>query len=342
MTSRYTKTIIVLGPVLLLVIIGGFLWQTGFFSRSAPPEKITIGTFLSRVSGLIYVAQEQGYFKDQGLDVVVKPNVSSPESIKDLKAGHIDLACCGVFNLVKEVCAGGDNLHAFTVLCNGQIMDLIARRDRGIEGPEDLRGKTIGLLKGTAAEYFLGVVLTFHHIPLNEVTIVDIKPFAFGEAMATGKVDAVVAGEPYISDIFRKMGNNILTWPAQEKQDIFWILVGREGYLKRNPMALEKLLRALERASKFIKEHPAAAKEIICRRTKFPLAHWDRYPLRYEIFLDQGLMLHMEDEAAWIIKHRITECPAIPDFLKYIDPGPLLKVNPQAVRLGVPGEGKKR
>jgi ABC-type nitrate/sulfonate/bicarbonate transport system substrate-binding protein len=338
----FTKARIALWvSVALLIIISGYLWLTGSFSRLAPPEKITIGSIRSRISGLVYVAQEQGYFKDQGLDIAVKNNVSSPESIKDLKAGHIDLACCGVFNLVKEAFTGSSPLHAFTVLCNGQIMDLIARRDRGISGPEDLRGKTIGLLQGTGAEYFLGVVLTFNHIPLSEVTIVDVKPLAFGEALASGKVDAVVAWEPYIGDIFKKMGDAVITWPAQEKQDIFWILVGREGYLKRNPAAVEKLLLALEQAAKFIKEHPAEAKKIISRRAKFPLADWDRYPIRYEVFLDQGLLLHMEDEAAWMIKNGITDRKVIPDFMNYLDPGPLLKVNPQAVHLGIPGEGKK-
>jgi ABC-type nitrate/sulfonate/bicarbonate transport system substrate-binding protein len=342
MKARFIKKIIVVVPILLLIIVAITLWQTGTFSHSPPPEKITIGSISSRISGLVYVAQEQEYFKDQGLDVAVKTNVSSIESLKDLKAGHVDLACCGGFHLVKEAFSGASNLHALTVLCNGQIMDLFARRDRGIKGPEDLRGKTIGLLKGTGAEYFLGVVLTYNHIPLSAVRIVDVKPFAFGEDLASGRVDAVVAWEPYIGDIINKMGNAVITWPAQEKKDIFWILVGRKDWLKLNPAAMEKLLWALEQASKFIKEHPDKAKEMICRRTKFPLTDWDRYPLRYELFLDQGLMLHMEDEAAWMIKNGITDRTVIPDFMNYLDPGPLLKVNPQAVQIGIPGEGKKR
>ena len=238
---------------------------------------------------------------------------------------------------MQNACAGVSNLRALAVLCNGRIMDLIARRDRGLRGPADLRGKTIGLLKGTAAEYFLGVVLTFHHMTLNEVKIVDIKPFALGEALATGKVDAVVAWEPYIGEIFRKMGNEVATWPSQEGQDIFWVMAGLQGYLQRNPAGVEKLLRALEQAAKFVKEQPAEAKKIICRRANFPLADWDKYPLRYEVFLDQGLLLHMEDEAAWLIHNRLTDRTEIPNFMDYLDPGPLLKVNPKAVRLALPG-----
>lgn len=328
--------------IMLLVIIAGYLWQTGFLSRRAQPEKITIGSSPGRLSGLFFIAQEQGYFKAQGLDVTLKPYTSSVESMKDLRARHIDLACMGVFTLVKEVFADASNLRCLAILCTGQIMDVIARRDRGIDRPADLRGKTIGVTLGHGAHFFLGTFLTLHHIPYKDVNIVDVKPPDLADALAMGKVDAIVVWEPIILKILKKMGNTVVTWPSQEGQDIFWVMVGHQAYLERNPAALEKLLRALEQASKFIKEHPGQSKEMICRRTKFPLADWDRYPLRYEIFLDQGLLLHMEDEAAWMIKNGITDRKVIPNFMNYLDPGPLLKVKPQAVHLGMPGEGKKR
>jgi len=334
--------IFLLASAVLVVIIAGFLWQTGFFSRSAPLEKITIGSFLIRATGPVYIAQEQGYFKAQGLDVTVETYESSPESIKELKAGRVDLACCGAFNLVKEVLAGVSNLRCLTILSHGQTISLIAQPDKGIQGPEDLRGKTIGVPFGTRAEFFLGRLLDLHHIPYQEVRLVDFRQFDLGEALAAGKVDAIVVSEPITFDIVEKMGNAVLTWPAQEGQDIFWILAGREDYLKKNPAALEKLLRALEQAATFIKSQPAKAKAIICRRANFPIEQWDKYPFRYEVYLDQGLLLFMEDQAAWMIHNRLTDRTEIPDFLDYLDPGPLLEVKPRAVRLGIPGEGKKR
>jgi NitT/TauT family transport system substrate-binding protein len=337
MKGNVHPKIILGGPLVLLLILTGSLWQTGCLAPGPPAEKITVGSILSRISGLLYVAQDQGYFKAQGLDVDIKTYASSPESLKDLKAGHIDLACCGIFNLVKEALAGGSNLRALTVLCNGQIMDLIASRDRGIREPADLRGKAIGLMKDSAAEYFLGVFLTLHHLTLQEVRIVAVKPFALGEALATGEVDAVVAWEPYIGEIVKKMGNAVVTWPSQEGQDIFWVMAGRREYLKSHFATMEKLLRALEQASKFIKEHPAEAKKIMSRRATFLPADWDKYPVRYDLFLDQGLLLHMEDEAAWLIHNRPTDRKELPNFMDYLDPEPLLKVNPRAVRLALPG-----
>jgi NitT/TauT family transport system substrate-binding protein len=332
---------ILLACVGLLVLLAAALWQTGYFSR-ASFEKIIVGSSPGRLSGLFFISQEQGYFKAQGLDVTLKPYTGSVESMHDLNARHIDLACLGIFTLVKEVFAGASDLRCLAVLCNGQIMDVIARRDRGIARPADLRGKTIGVTLGHGAHFYLGTFLTLHHIAYQDVTVVDVKSSDLAEALTAGKVDAIVVWEPIILKILKKMGDAVVTWPSQEGQDIFWVMAGSQGYLEKNPHAVKKLLRALEQASKFIKKHPAEAKEIICRQAKFPLEDWHRYPLRYDVFLGQDLLLHMEDEAAWMIKNGLTDQTKIPDFMNYLDPGPLLTVNPRAVRLGIPGEGKKR
>jgi NitT/TauT family transport system substrate-binding protein len=58
--------------VLLLVVIAGYLWQAGFLALKAtppagPPEKITISAVANSTSGLLLVAQAQGYFRDNGL-----------------------------------------------------------------------------------------------------------------------------------------------------------------------------------------------------------------------------------------------------------------------------------
>ncbi len=328
----------ILAPLVVLGLIGAFLWQSGFFPRSTPPAKVDICSVPARYSGLLYIAQAQGYFQVQGLEVTLTPSTSSAESEQDLKAGRCDLACLGAFNLTREVMAGPSKLRVLATLANGQVFTLIARPDKGISKPEELRGQAIGLVKDTPAEFFLARFLLFHHVPFQEVTVVDVKSADLPDALAEGKVAALLVPEPLNFKVLAKMGTGVVTWPAQEGQDIYWLLITREDYLQSRPRVPEKLLRALKQAARYIQENPEKAQAIICQQSGFPLKEWDSQPLRYDVNLDLGLLLVLEDEAAWMIKNRLTDLDKIPNFLEYLAPGPLSIVAPQAVRLVLPAK----
>jgi len=347
MKSRFARTMIVVGPVLLLIIIGGFLWQAGFLTPKAekpggPLEKISIGVSLTRLNGLIWIAQNQGFDKEQGLEFTLKSYQAGRYAIKDLTSGRLDLACCAEFVLVSEILAGQADLRCLSALASGEIEELIARRDRGINRPEDLRGKTIGVPRGTIADFFLGRFLTFNQIALREVTIVNVNPKGMADALAEGKVDAVMAWTPLIFEITKKMGNNVITWPAQGDQEHYWLLLAQEGVVKERPAALVKLLRSLTQAADYMKQHPEEARDIISRCLQVSLSDFsaDRFPVTYELFLDQALLLAMEDQARWMIEHKLTGRKQVPDFLDYLDADILLKTDPKAVRLVLPGKGR--
>ena len=173
---------------------------------SGPVEKITIGVDHSEYNALLWIARDRGFAKEHGLELDLKTYQSGKDAVTDLQAGRLDLACCAEFVLVGEILAGGPDLRYLSVLSSGEVNELIARRDRGVSRPEDLRGKTIGLPLKTSAEFFLGRFLTFNHLSLKEVTIVNINPFDLADALAAGKVDAVLVWEPIIYEIIKKIG----------------------------------------------------------------------------------------------------------------------------------------
>lgn len=63
--------LVILTPVLLFIIITGYLWHSGFLSRGAPPEEITIGTNINEMLGLLFIAETRGYYQEQGLKVSI-------------------------------------------------------------------------------------------------------------------------------------------------------------------------------------------------------------------------------------------------------------------------------
>jgi NitT/TauT family transport system substrate-binding protein len=190
----------------------------------------------------------------------------------------------------------------------------------------------------TSAEFFLGRFLTLNYISLKEVTVIDIKPSDLANALAAGKVDAVLVWAPLTHDIIIKAGPNAIAWPAQGGQNVYRLLVTGEEYLKKKPEVLERLLRALEQAAKFAKEYPDEARAIIARRLKVNIADLQagKSSINYELFLDQALLLAMEDQARWMIANRLTDKKQVPNYLDYIDAEALLKINPKAVRLIIP------
>jgi NitT/TauT family transport system substrate-binding protein len=329
--------ITIIASVLLLGSLAGYLWQAAFLSRNAPPEKITIGSPPTELGRLLFVAEQQGFLKKNGLDATVELYQTGKFAVDGAMAGKLDVACCAEFVLVREILAGNINLRCLAIYGYGEITELIARRDRGIAKPEDLRGKKIGLPLRTISEFFLGRFLTFADLSIKDVEIIGINPLDLEAALAQGKVDAVMAWDPVTSEIKRKMGDKIIVWPGQNNPQCCGLLVAREDIIKNRPAALERLLRALIQGEAFLTAHPKARTSVIAKRLNIdPGLQGNKFT--YNVSLDQGLLLVLEDEAAWEIQNRLADQTKIPNFLDYIDPRPLLKVDPKAVRLALPGK----
>jgi NitT/TauT family transport system substrate-binding protein len=340
MSKRTIKAIVPTAVILFtLSIVYG--WQTGWFAP-APPEKITIGTAVIGMNGLLFVAKSQGFDRLHGLDLTIKEFGAGRDAVREIRAGRLEFACCTEFVLVNEIFSGADNLRCLSTVSSGVMHALIARRDKGIARPEDLRGKIIGIAMGTAAEFFLARFLTFNMMPLHEVTVVDINPPEQAAALAGGKVDAVLSWEPLTKAILSEVGANALIWPAQEGQDSYWLLVSQEEVIKKRQPEVEKLLAALNQAADFIRQQPATARAIMAHWMKEPVADLQagKYPMRYELILDQGLLLAMEDQARWMMGNKLTYQTKVPNYLDYIDAEALLKVDSKAVRLVLPGPAK--
>ena len=153
-----------------LVLVGGltfWYWLSASHSLrpySGPVEKITISTSLDAKSALLYIALDNGYFSDNGLEVTLKTFPSGKIGCEQLKAGKVDIANISDFVLVDQVFGGTTSLRCVGAIAAADDHQLIARKDRGILTPSDLRGRKIGAPQGTSAQFFLGRFLAFNDL----------------------------------------------------------------------------------------------------------------------------------------------------------------------------------
>ena len=123
-------------------------------------EKLRIAIYPDTVSALIYIAQEQGFFKRHGLDVSFEDYQTGVLAVNGLTAGKADAATATEFVLAIQGFKRED-LRVIAAISFSDSMEVVARRDRGIKNPEDLKGKIVGVPKTTIAEFFLNAFLSF-------------------------------------------------------------------------------------------------------------------------------------------------------------------------------------
>ncbi len=329
----------------LALCAGGYWLYAGRQDKpgyTGPIDRITIGTVGNETSTLVLIAANMGFFRENGLDVIIREYQSGNFSVDALLDNEIDLASCSEFALVERIFQRGKDLRCMGSYATVDNTEVIARKDK-VTNAADLKGKRIGVTFTSIASFYLGVFLTFNGLTLDDVELVDVKPFNMQEALEGGKVDAVITWEPNAWGLKEKMGDRVTAWPGQS-QPYYWLLVSTSEVVRAKTSATERFLAALARAEEFARQKGDDAKAIVGSRYNFDSAYlnhvwWSR--TKYELSLDQALLLAMEDEARWMIKNGMSYGhKQIPDYLHHIYSDPLLRASPKSVRLIAVGKSE--
>lgn len=333
------KIVVSIGVVFVVAAAGVMWWQTRSISKyTGPVEKIRLGTSTSGpdLSLLISVAEDQGYFVSNGLDVV---DISLPTSLKiqqELNIGELDFGVSTEFAYLTTI-LGTDPLKAKIVstINKGKSIEMVGRKDRGISKPADLKGKKIAVYRKTAQEFFLGTFLTFNNIILKDVQLVDLAPASAKDAILDGTVDAAVMSEPYVYQAQKALAANAVNWSVQGDIDYNWIIIGSNQFIQDHPRTTERFLKALVQAEEYVQKNPEKAQEILVKKFNleqpYLVSVWPKY--KFGVSLSQSLLLLMEAETRWSIANNLTTATKVPNYLDYIYTDALKTVKPEAITI---------
>ncbi|MEW6752531.1 MAG: NrtA/SsuA/CpmA family ABC transporter substrate-binding protein [Candidatus Latescibacterota bacterium] len=283
----------------------------------------------------VYVAQEQGYFEAEDLHV----------TLRDVPSGHLGLEA--VLQGTAAFATAGDTPIAWaaverqpvavvaTVAAVDRPIRIVARRDRGIAAAGDLQGRRIGLVRGTTADFFLHVYLGVSGIDPAAVRVVDLAPEEVVAALVDGRVDAVSTWSPHALALADTLGENGVSLSDPSLYRMTWNLVSRQDLVSAHPERVQRLLRALARATAFVAGNPSAARGAGAARCGLDPSvlerEWGDYA--YAVGLDQGLILNLEDQARWMSRGRPGSPQTLPNVLDVVHAGALKAVRPEAVRI---------
>jgi NitT/TauT family transport system substrate-binding protein len=120
---------------------------------------------------------------------------------------------------------------------------------------------------------------------------------------------------------------------GEEIYEVSFNMAGTRDYVVSHAEMIKKLTRALVRAERLCRDEPDAAHQIIASALNVSLENlqelWPSY--RFNVTLDQSLLLTLEDETRWAIKNQLTDRTSIPNYLEHVYPDALEAVTPAAV-----------
>ncbi|MDO9584114.1 MAG: NrtA/SsuA/CpmA family ABC transporter substrate-binding protein [Desulfomicrobium sp.] len=214
----------------------------------APVEKATIAFSSSHNAFLADVAQVKGFFQQEGLEVTPHLHAYGKLALDDVLAGKADFATVAETPVMFAILNGADLFIIATIHKTKTDDAIVARTDKGIVTPSDLKGRKIAATFGTTSDFFLDVFLAVNAIAREDIELVNLQQEEMAQALAEGKIDAVAAFNPFLLATQKQIGESGTTFYNKKIYTKTFNIVSTKEFVNRNPGKVNKVLRALYRS----------------------------------------------------------------------------------------------
>jgi NitT/TauT family transport system substrate-binding protein len=242
-------------------------------AHAASLPKLRVGYVPEPAHGLYFVAKEQGYFKEEGVDVELFQFGSASEGMTALKADKLDVGTFGTTAPLLFISKGTELTFIGGMMIGGQA--IIARPERLAElsgkNLKVYKGKKIGLVKlSTGDVIFKGALKKAGIDYKKDVTFVELGSVAsVVEAVNKGAVDAGLVYPPHFSLAEKNHGLKVAHYIEEFYPDYTCCrIVVPTKLLTNNSDAYKRFLTALVRAYRFYKTNPDETVKIYTKALK--------------------------------------------------------------------------
>jgi NitT/TauT family transport system substrate-binding protein len=197
----------ILGLLLLVGIsLAGCDPESNSSSKTATTDlPMRVGTAYWPGQFWVDIAHRKGWFKEAGLNVeVVDTRADYFGSLTDMVAGKLDEQSFALFDLMNFNLAGSDLVMVINADNSNGAEAILANAN--IQSLKDLRGKHVGVSKGSYLEYILSVVLDREGIDKADVNLFDIQSENAVVEINKESVDAIITYEPFVAEALSQSG----------------------------------------------------------------------------------------------------------------------------------------
>lgn len=327
-----------LAPVILVLVITGVAICYFYVSNFTTQEKypITIAVSKTPLSAPFYVANAINAFENTCASVEVDEVIGGQAAFEKVMNGKVDFGTSSDSVIAFQSLSSQEFVtHAMFVQSDNDVK-LITRTADKIELMSDLKGKKIGVTKGTSSEYILSTLLAIEGLSMNDVELHHYKPEKLLVGFSQQEVDAILPWEPFGFQALQLLNEKIKIHDTKSLSTLSFNLISQPAdkeLLEKAKCVIEGLRIAID----YIVSNPEAAKKIVIAELdvdpEFIAWVWSDYI--FKLGLNHSLMLNIKSQAIWAMESQFGEFEHVHNTERIVDSRALSMVSPGSVNLSM-------
>lgn len=238
---------------------------------SAEEKPLRIGYVFAMANAPALIADKEGFYREEGLNVDLKALGDGPVIQQALAAGELDVAYVGT-PPVYQWFSRGLQSRILAKVNYGQAAVIVDAKSP-INSLEALKGKKLaGVKKGSGMDVLLRGYVLKEKAGLNpdkDLDIIDMPPGNMNAALERDIVDAAFSWEPFVSQSLLRGSSRVLLDVNKALPNYPWyVVIALPKTLQERPDDVVKLLRAHRKAIAFLNENPDESNRIIAEAFK--------------------------------------------------------------------------
>jgi len=229
------------------------------------PAPLRVGINLWPGFEFLYLAQEEGFFRAEGLEVRLVEFGSLSDARRAYERGQLDAFGATVIEVLQVRVQSSRSPQIVQVTDYSDGADVVLARP-DFATAAGLKGARIGVELASLGVYVLARALQGQGLTLADVTIVSLNPSSMADAWRNGDVDAVVTYPPTAIDLLRGPNAKAVFSTSEIPGEVMDVVAVEAEVCARRPKEIAGLLRAFYRAVDYAQQNPAAAYRTMAER----------------------------------------------------------------------------
>jgi NitT/TauT family transport system substrate-binding protein len=242
----------------------------GSAGEDGQPEVVRVGVLPTSGVAPLYLGRDKGFFEERGIKLELQVAAGGAAVVPAVVSGDLDVGygasvssaiarAKGVpIQIVAQGIIGASNER-------NSINKLVVTGSGQIRSPEDLQGKTIAVnTLGSVAEIGIKATLEDFGVDLSKVKFVEVDLPEMPPALQRGRVDAIWATEPFLSQLEAEGARSLYAWDVEFAPDASLAsYFTSEKVIQENRETVDRFVDAVNESLTYAQAHPAEVRKII-------------------------------------------------------------------------------